>query len=273
MNQKIVLITGVSSGIGKETAIYLTQKNYVVYGGARRVDRLKELEPFGIHTVTLDVTDEQSVNQAISQIIDKEGRIDILINNAGYGEYGAVEDVSIENAKKQMDVNVFGLAQMTQKVLPYMRKNQFGKIVNISSIAGKLTMPMGGWYHASKHAVEALSDALRLEVKRFGIDVILIEPGLIKTEWSGIAMQTMVNASNSSEYNTISSKIEHMGNKMYAKSFVPGPIKIAKTIHKAIEKKNPRARYAAGFMAKPAVFFKWLLSDTLFDKFLLSQMK
>jgi NADP-dependent 3-hydroxy acid dehydrogenase YdfG len=273
MNQRIVLITGVSSGIGKETAIYLSQHNYIVYGGARRTERLKELEQFGIHTMALDVTDEHSVKQCVAAIIQKEGRIDVLINNAGYGEYGAIEDVTIENAKTQMEVTVFGLTRMTQAVLPYMREHHFGKILNISSIAGKITMPMGGWYHASKYAVEALSDALRIEVKQFGIDVILIEPGGIKSEWASIAMRTMVDASRNSVYANYAIKAQKLGNTIDTNRCVPKPIRIAKIIHNSIEKRDPKARYSGGFMAKPALFFKWLLCDTFFDKILLWQIR
>ncbi|MDR1115061.1 MAG: SDR family NAD(P)-dependent oxidoreductase, partial [Tannerella sp.] len=175
MEKKVVFITGASSGIGRATALLLAKHNYTVYGAARRIGRLTELESQGVKPVVMDVTDEISVSAAIDEVIGNEGRIDVLINNAGYGEYGAIEDVSMENARKQMDVNLFGLARVTQLVVPHMRKQKSGKIVNITSIGGKVATPMGGWYYASKFAVEGLSDSLRLEVRQFGIDVILIE--------------------------------------------------------------------------------------------------
>ncbi|MDR0748841.1 MAG: SDR family NAD(P)-dependent oxidoreductase [Tannerellaceae bacterium] len=270
MEQKVVFITGASSGIGCATALLLAKHNYTVYGAARRISRLKELESQGVKPLVLDVTDDISVSAAVNEVIEHEGRIDILINNAGYGEYGAIEDVSMENARKQMDVNLFGLARVTQLVIPHMRKQKSGKIVNITSIGGKVATPMGGWYYASKFAVEGLSDSLRQEVRQFGIDVILIEPGIIKTEWAGIANDTMMKASGHSVYShyaKAASKATSLENKF------PEPAVIAEVIKKAVESKTPKARYAKGFMAKPALLAKKLLSDALFDKIILSQFK
>src|SRR5262249_50408753 len=160
--------------IGKETAIYLAQQGYVVYGIARRVEKLNELNARGVLTIPADITDEKSTIHAVETIIRKTGKIDVLINNAGYGEYGAFEDVSIENAKKQLEVNLFGLARITQLIIPHMRSQQSGKIINISSTGGKMAAPLGGWYHASKFALEGLSDTMRMELKPFGIDVIVV---------------------------------------------------------------------------------------------------
>jgi NAD(P)-dependent dehydrogenase (short-subunit alcohol dehydrogenase family) len=276
MDKKVVFITGASSGIGRATALLLAKHNYTVYGAARRLDRLKELEPQGVKPLVLDVTDEISVVNSINEVIKNEGRIDVLINNAGYGEYGAVEDVSMENARKQLDVNLFGLARITQLVIPHMRKQKSGKIVNVTSIGGKMATPMGGWYHASKFAVEGLSDSLRLEVRQFGIDVILIEPGGIKTEWAGIANDTMMKASGHSAYShfaeaspfaKVASKATALDDK------APEPTVIAALIKKAIEAGRPKARYVKGFLAKPILFAKKLLSDALFDKVILSRFK
>ncbi|MDR0874559.1 MAG: SDR family NAD(P)-dependent oxidoreductase, partial [Prevotellaceae bacterium] len=158
MEKKTVIITGASSGIGRETALFLVKCGYRVYGGARRVEKLKELELQGVKTLPLDVTDAVSAENFVNEVAKAEGRIDVLINNAGYGEYGAVEDVTIENAHNQLEVNLFGLARMIKLVLPSMRAQKSGKIINISSIGGKMATPMGGWYHASKFAVEGLSD-------------------------------------------------------------------------------------------------------------------
>jgi NAD(P)-dependent dehydrogenase (short-subunit alcohol dehydrogenase family) len=270
METKVVIITGASSGIGKETALFLVKHNYTVYGMARRTDKLKELELQNIKTLTLDVTDEASVTNAVNEVIKNEGRIDVLINNAGYGEYGAVEDVSIENARKQLDVNLFGLARITQLVIPHMRKQKGGKIVNISSIGGKMATPMGGWYHASKFAVEGLSDSLRMEVKQFGIDVVVIEPGGIRSEWAGIAKSNMRTASKDSVYARFAEKAAAATSQ---ENKLPEPIIIARLIQKIIETKAPKARYAKGLLAKPILFLKKYLSDALFDKIILSQFK
>lgn len=192
---KIVLITGASAGMGKETAKFLAQKGYTVYGAARRAEKMKELESLGIHTMEMDVTNDESMITAVEKIIQKEGSIDILINNAGFGSHGALEDVPLNDARYQFEVNVFGAARLTQLILPNMRKNKSGKIINISSIGGKLAGPYGGWYYASKFALEGLSDSLRNEVKQFGIDVIIIEPGSVKSEWRDIAYDNLQKTS------------------------------------------------------------------------------
>lgn len=269
--KKVVLITGASAGIGKETAAFLQKNGYIVYGAARRVDKLKELEQLGVKTLAMDVTDDASMIKGVQTIIATEGRLDILVNNAGFGSYGAVEDVTLEDAKYQLEVNVFGAARLMQLVLPYMRKQQFGKIVNISSIGGKFAMPFGGWYHASKFAIEGLSDSLRNEVKPFGIDVIVIEPGGIKSEWGGIAMDSLVKVSGETAYKGMVAKMDRSFKE--ANDKIPGPEIIAELIKKAIEAKKPKARYAAGYMAKPLLLLRKLLSDNLMDKLIMSQIK
>jgi short-subunit dehydrogenase len=270
MEKKVVIITGASSGIGRETALFLAKRNYTVYGMARRTDRLKELESQGVQTLALDVTGETSVIHAVAEVAHAEGRIDVLINNAGYGEYGAVEDVSMENAKKQLEVNLFGAVRMTKQVLPHMRRQKSGKIINISSIGGKMATPMGGWYHASKFALEGLSDSLRMEVKKFGIDVVVVEPGGIQSEWAEIAISTMLAASKDTVYAHFAEKaaaaVSQAGKP-------PAPLVIAKLIQKIIETKTPKARYAKGALAHPILFLKKYLSDALFDKIILSQLK
>jgi short-subunit dehydrogenase len=269
MEKKIVIITGVSSGIGKATAHLLAKNNYTVYGGARRVEKLKEIERQDIKTIPLDVTDQASAENFVSEVLKNEGKIDVLINNAGYGEYGAVEDVTLDNAQKQLDVNLLGLARMTKLVLPTMREQGSGKIINISSIGGKMATPMGGWYHASKFAVEGLSDSLRLEVKQFGIDVVVVEPGGVETEWGGIAASTGIKASGNSVYK----KYAGIMSAMSSSGKAPGPVVIAEVIKRIIEKKRPKARYVKGFMAKPILFFKRCLSDRMFDKIILITLK
>jgi len=268
--KKVVLITGASAGIGKETAIHLAEHGYTVYGAARRTDKMKDLAQRGIQTIPMDVTNEDSVNEGISLIISKEGRIDVLINNAGFGSYGSVEDMTIQDAKYQLEVNVFGAARLIKKVLPYMREQRSGKIVNISSIGGKIATPFGGWYHASKFALEGLSDSLRNEVRQFGIDTIIIEPGGIKSEWSGIAFDNLIKVSGETAYKNMAAVFAGAFQGTEDKN--PEPIIIAELIRKAIEAKNPKARYSAGFMAKPALFMRKILSDRMFDKMTMSQV-
>lgn len=178
---RTALVTGASSGIGEDTARKLQALGYVVYGAARRTDRLQALATDGIRPLTMDVTDDASMTAGVDRILEETGRIDVLVNNAGYGSHGAIEDVPIDEARRQFEVNVFGLARLTQLVSPHMRAQGSGTIINISSIGGRLTTPLGGWYHATKYAVEALSDALRMELRPFGIDVVVVEPGAIRT--------------------------------------------------------------------------------------------
>lgn len=192
--KKVILLTGASSGIGYQTAEILAKEGHVVYGAARRTEKMETLKQFGVKPIYLDVTDEESIKSAIDTIIVNEGCIDVLINNAGYGSYGAIEDVEINEAKMQFEVNLFGLARLVQLVLPHMRKQKSGRIINISSMGGRLTSYFGGWYHATKYALEAFSDALRMEVADFGIDASLIEPGGIKTEWGIIAADKLANS-------------------------------------------------------------------------------
>lgn len=269
--KKVVLITGASAGMGKETAILLAKHGYIVYGAARRVQKMKDLEPFGIKILEMDVTDESSIAGGVKEIIAREGRIDVLVNNAGFGSYGAIEDVSIADAKYQLDVNVFGAARLIQLVLPHMRNNHFGKIVNISSIGGKFATPYGGWYHASKFALEALSDALRNEVKQFGIDVIVIEPGGVKSEWAEIAYDNLVKASQQSAYKETVDKLAGFMKKAVSRN--TDPIGIAELIRKGIEAGKPKFRYVGGYMARQAVIARKLLPDRLFDKMIMGQMK
>lgn len=273
---KVVLITGASSGMGNATAKLLAQNGYIVYGTARRLDKMKDLEDLGVKTISMDVSDENSMQKAVKQIFNEVGHIDILINNAGFGSYGAIEDMSIADAKYQFEVNLFGVARLIQLVLPKMRENKSGKIVNVSSIGGKLVMPYGGWYFSSKHALEALSDSIRMEVKQFGIDVIVIEPGGIKSEWNSIAMDNLEKTSVHSVYKkTIDKMIISTKNSVekMSKSKNAEPMVIANLIKKAIETSNPKTRYVDGYNGKFLLILRKLLSDKMFDKAMISQMK
>lgn len=268
MMSKTVLITGASSGIGKATAQKLLDEGYVVYASARQIDKLKNLEARGAKILELDVTQDESMRSGVDRIIRESGRIDILINNAGYGSYGALEDIPIEEARHQFEVNVFGLGRLTQLVLPHMRKHSFGKIVNITSVGGKIYEPLGGWYHASKFAVEGLSDCLRLELKPFGIDVIIVEPGPIKTEWGSIAIKKLIKTSGHTAY----AKAAQAGAKLLALAndakVASEPEIIANTISKALKSKQAKARYPAGTGAKLLVAVRKFASDAVMNRFM-----
>lgn len=270
--KQVVLVTGASSGIGLATAEYLLDRGHVVYGAARRVDRMAPLVDKGGHALELDVTDEASMQAAVQSILDAEGRIDVLVNNAGYGSYGAVEDVPLDEARRQFDVNLFGLARMIQLVLPSMRARRAGTIVNVSSMGGKMYTPMGAWYHATKHALEGFSDALRLELAEHGIDVVIIEPGAIQTEWGDVAMDHLMETSGSGPYADLAAKTKALMDNAYADGKGSSPLVVAEAIAKAIEADRPKTRYAIGEGAKPAIFGRWLLPDRAFDAVIRSQL-
>jgi short-subunit dehydrogenase len=269
--KRTVLITGASAGIGKTTAIYLAQNGYNVYGAARRIEKMQDLKAYGINPIVLDVTQEESAAACVEQIFKEAGNIDILINNAGFGSEGAIEDVPLKDAKYQMEVNVFGAMRLSQLVLPKMRQNKYGKIVNISSVGGKIALPLGGWYHASKFAIEGLSDSMRMEVKPFGIDVIVIEPGGVKSEWGDIAMESLVRVSGNSAYKEMVRAAEKSFKRTESNN--SEPVVIAKLIKRGIEADKPKTRYAGGSMAKPLLFLRSILSDKMLERLIVSQMK
>ena len=263
MGQKVALVTGASSGIGAATARRLHAAGYLVYAGARRVERMQQLDEAGIRVRPLDVTDDSSMTGVIDEIIGDNGRVDVLVNNAGYGSYGSVEDVPLAEARYQLEVNLVGLARLTQLGLPHMRAAGTGKIVNVSSMGGHFGEPLGAWYHASKFAVEGFSDSLRLELHEFGIDVIVIEPGAIRTEWGGGAVESAERYSGSSVYapqvramRALYSHAERRGSQ---------PEIVADVILKAITADRPRARYAVPFTAKAIIAAMNLVPDRLMD--------
>jgi NAD(P)-dependent dehydrogenase (short-subunit alcohol dehydrogenase family) len=262
---KTVLITGASSGIGEQTVKALLESGHTVYAGARRLDRMKELSDAGAHVLALDVTDDASMTKAVQTILEEAGRIDVLINNAGYGSYGALEDVPPQEARRQFDVNIFGLARMTQLVLPTMRTQRSGRIVNVSSIGGKFGEAFGSWYHATKFAVEGLSDSLRMELHPFGIDVVVIQPGATHSEWDGIARESLLKYSADGPYRkgaASHAKLMEIGHK----GSIPAPPSVvAKTIVAAVEAQRPKTRYATGGMAGTMLLMRRVLSDRAFD--------
>lgn len=261
---KVALVTGASAGIGRAAAELLLRTGWKVYCGARRVERMKDLEGMGGAPLFMDMEDEATIAAALARIMSDEGRLDALVNNAGFGAHGAVEDVPIAEARRQFEVNLFGLARLTQLALPAMRAQGGGRIVNISSIAGKISVPTGGWYHASKHALEAYSDALRLEVAQFGIKVVMVEPGPIRTEWDNTALVNLQKHSGAGLYAPMVERITARFRAGYRKG-APGPEAVAKVILKAIENPCPAARYAVPFSAAVMVFLKRFTPDFLLD--------
>ena len=265
---KIILLTGASSGIGYDTAIALSRQGHKVYAAARRVERMEALREYGIEPLRMDVTDEQSMQQAVQTILNKEGRIDVLINNAGYGYFGAVENVPMKDARNQLEVNLFGLARLCQLVLPTMRAQRSGRIINTSSVAGKSVFYYGAWYHVSKYAVEAFSDALRMEVKPFGIEVVIIEPGAIKTNWGIIAADHLAETSEGTAYAETGKMMAHNLRGMYQSSSLSDPSVVRKAICRAVNARCPRTRYRIGHLSGAIVFFHWLLPTRWWDALL-----
>ncbi len=264
----MILLTGASSGIGFDTALMLAGQGHKVYAAARRVEKMEPLRDKGVAILRMDVTDEASMQEGIKTILEAEGRIDVLINNAGYGYFGAIENVAMEEARKQMEVNVFGLARLCQLVLPIMRMQGSGRIINTSSVAGKAVLYYGGWYHVSKFSVEAFSDALRMEMQPFGIDVVMIEPGGIRTEWGHIAADHLAVSSKGTPYETTALREAENLHKGYGSRFLSDPSVVAKAISKAVNSRRPRARYRIGAFAHAIVFFHWLLPARWWDALL-----
>ena len=267
--KKTILITGASSGIGEEAVKHLLEAGNTVYAGARRVDRMHLLKNAGARLLALDVTDDTSLTTAVETILRETGRIDVLINNAGYGSYGALEDVPLEEARRQFDVNIFGLARLIQLVLPTMRAQRSGRIVNISSVGGKLGEPFGSWYHATKFAVEGLSDSLRMELRQFGIDVVVIQPGAIISEWNGIARDGLIKYSGHGGYSASANAYVKFMETADGGRLPSPPSVVAKTIVKAVQARKPKTRYATGGGAKPVLFLRRMLSDRAFDAMML----
>ncbi len=263
---KIAFVTGASAGIGEATARELLGAGYKVFAGARRLDRMAGLANLGASLLKLDLTDDASTVAAVEAIKAQSGRIDVLVNNAGYGSYGALEDVPLDEARRQFEVNVFGLARLCQLVLPTMRAQKSGKIVNITSIGGKIWEPLGSWYHATKFAVEGLSDCLRVEVGRFGVDVIIIEPGAIRTEWAGIAREGLLQVSGGTAYAEMAKRHAQMLETAETSRLASPPDVVARTILRAISVGRPKTRYATGGGAKTILFLRKILSDRLMDR-------
>jgi NAD(P)-dependent dehydrogenase (short-subunit alcohol dehydrogenase family) len=273
---KAVLITGCSSGIGRATALRLVRSGWTVYATARRPETISELRESGCETLALDVTDETSMRAAVEHVEQAEGAVGVLINNAGYSQSGAIETVPLDAVRRQFETNVFGLVRLTQLVLPKMRAQRWGKIVNLGSMGGRLSFPGGGHYHATKHAVEAISDAMRFELRGFGIDVILLEPGLITTEFGEAATASMADTTIAGDdpYATFNTTVGAVTKGAYdgpMKLLGGGPDRVAKTIERTIKRRNPPARITITPSAKLTIAMRRVLPDRAWDALMRQQ--
>ncbi|MGY6019108.1 oxidoreductase [Streptomyces spinosirectus] len=271
-----VLITGTSSGIGRATALRLARRpELTVYATARRPETLTELAGAGARVLPLDVTDETSMAQAVEAVEGEHGSVGVLVNNAGYGEYGTIEETGLDGVRRQFETNVFGLSRMTQLVLPGMRRAGRGRIVNVGSMGGRIVFPAGGYYHASKYAVEALTDALRFEAAPFGVKVSLIEPGLIRTSFGDTAAHTLAgSAAPTGPYAALNSAADQQMAQSYgSKILSASPDTVAKAIEHAVTASRPRTRYVVTPAAKALIHTRRLLGARVFDAYLRMQFK
>jgi NAD(P)-dependent dehydrogenase (short-subunit alcohol dehydrogenase family) len=273
---RVVLITGCSSGIGRATAAHLAERGWTVYASARRTEAIADLAELGCRTLALDVTDEDSMKAAVTSVEEAEGAVGVLVNNAGYSQSGAVETVSLERIRAQFETNVFGLVRMCQLVLPGMRRQRAGRIVNVSSMGGRMTFPGGGAYHGTKYAVEAFSDALRFELRGFGVDVVVIEPGLIKTRFGETAVGSIEAAAGDGDdpYADFNAAVGAATAGAYEGPLARlggGPETVARAIERAISAERPKTRYLVTPSARLILAQRRLLPDRAWDAFLRTQ--
>ena len=272
-----VLITGCSSGIGRASADLLVKAGHTVYATARRTETLAELEAAGARVLALDVTSDASMAAAVEHIEAEHGRVGTLVNNAGYGEYGTIEEADQDRVRKMFETNVFGLARLTQLVLPGMRRAHRGRVINIGSMGGRMTFPVGGYYHATKYAVEAISDALRNEVRRFGIDVVLIEPGMTRTGFEDNVHSSVANGAGTeadSPYaELLASNAANTSGGYSNPLMATGPESVARVVLKALESEHPRSRYLLTPVAKAMVTARTLGGDRVWDTLVKQQFK
>ena len=270
--KKTALVTGASSGMGKSIAKRLILDGYQVYVAARSVDKMADLEKLGAQPLRVDVSKDEEIVAGVEAILAQTGGVDVLVNNAGFGLYGPVEEIPLAQARYQFEVNLFGAARLTQLLLPSMRDRKSGTIVNITSMGGKIYTVLGAWYHATKHALEGWSDSLRLELEPFGIRVIIIEPGLIETGFGDAGQQGLAERSRNGPYERIANGVVKSMQTSYGQNRGTSPDVIADTLSKAIASSRPRTRYAVGAYAKPMIFIRKWLGDRIFDRVIKSQM-
>ncbi|CAM3417810.1 SDR family NAD(P)-dependent oxidoreductase [Parendozoicomonas haliclonae] len=273
-DKKVVLITGASSGIGRTTAEYLCGKGYRVYGAARRVNDMQEIQRKGGEALFLDITDEENIQSIVSRIMDCEGRIDVLWNNAGFGLYGAIEDVSLDDARRLFETNLFGLSRLSQEVLPHMRKNRSGLIISTSSVSGVISCPLSAWYEATKHALEAWSNSLSMEVSQYNINVSTVVSGFFDTDIWHSARGDVVQRTQSSSYKALYEFVIAQTDKAFSQcknNKACSTMVMAKMIEKIINDPKPRRTYYTGYMAKRMVLLYKVLGFHLFKAMILSQ--
>jgi NADP-dependent 3-hydroxy acid dehydrogenase YdfG len=262
---RAVLITGCSSGIGKATAEQLVAEGWTVYATARRLETLTDLERQGCKTLALDVTDEASMTAAVDAVTEAEGAVGVLVNNAGYSQSGAVESVPMDDVRREFETNVFGLLRMCQLVLPGMREQRWGRIVNLSSMGGRVVFPGGGIYHATKYAIEALSDAMRFEVRGFGVEVIIIEPGLIVTNFGETASASVQTEGPYADFNRAVAEATEGAYTGPMAKLGGGPETVAKAIAAALNADHPKTRYPVTASAHLILTQRRLMPDRLWD--------
>ena len=271
-NKKVALVTGASSGLGKAFASALLNEGLSVYAAARRLELMADLATRGATPIKMDITHADEVEAALERIEREQGGVDVLINNAGFGMFGAMEDTTIDDARYQFEVNLFGLARLTQLVLPSMRNKRAGRIINISSMGGKVYTPLGSWYHASKHAVEGWSDCLRLELSPFNIDVVIIEPGVIATEFGDVMTAPMLKRSGSGPYSKMADAVAASMKALETRG-ASHPQVIVDLVLKSVRAVKPKTRYAGGKYARPMLFIRKWLGDRVFDRVVLAAVK
>lgn len=271
--KKTALVTGASSGMGKAIAKRLIEGGFRVYVAARHMENMSELVQLGATPLRMDISDDNEILAGVDRILSESGGVDVLVNNAGFGLYGPIEEVGIDKARYQFEVNVFGTARLTQLLIPAMRKKGAGTIVNITSMGGKIYTLLGGWYHATKHALEGWSDCLRLELAPFGIKVVVIEPGLIETAFGDVVAEGLLKQSGTGPYAAMIQATAKATKAAYGHARGTDPDVIARIVAKAAKAKNPRTRYAAGKYAKPMIAIRKWMGDRAFDRIIMSQMR
>jgi len=268
-SKKVILITGTASGMGKAFAEKFTAEGHIVYGGDIQYEKnRKQLTAIGAHPLDMDVTKEEEVQAGVDKIIAEQGRIDVLLNNAGYGLFAPVEEVTIEDAKKQFDVNMFGYARTVRAVLPHMRKQNQGRIINLTSMGGKIYMPLGAWYHATKHAIEGWSDCLRLEVRKFNIDVVILEPGIINTNFYNVSDAITQKYIEGSAYGHMLDVFANSDPDADAEANMTEPEVIAEVASEIVKAKKPNTRYVKGAMAGMLIGYRNTFGDKAYDDFM-----
>ena len=270
----VALVTGASSGIGLAAAQALLERGFTVVGAARRQEPMAPLVPAGLQPLALDLAEPASIAAAAERLAqDHPGGIDLLVNNAGYGVYGSVEETPLAVARRQFEVNLFGLADLTQRLLPAMRQRRSGRIINVSSMGGRIYAPLGAWYHASKHALEGWSDCLRLELADFGIHVVVVQPGIIRTNFAETMQQPLLERSGNGPYSQLTKILLEGFADIYDARHSSSPNLVGRTIAAAACAAHPRSRYVVGYLARPLLLVRNLLGDRIYDSLTMANFR